>query len=295
MIPRFIEQAVLFGRSISLVGVVSRPLPKVAVRKPAVLILNTGIVHRVGHHRMYVTMARELAAMGHVSFRFDFSGLGDSASREGDLAPLQAWQKDLSEALDWLVDAYNLDEVVLIGLCSGADIALSYGHKDKRVVGLVLLDPTIPPTTRFYAHYIRRRLSEFRSWWSFVRGRGRIWQEITDRLRLAFGSTPEHPRSPNDPRMRSDLEQMYLKSLDRNLQMLCVLTGGPWEGRQSYREQLFDAFPNVPLKDRVSLEHFSDADHTFTSQTARARLLELVLGWIKTIPSSESTGVSSTQ
>jgi pimeloyl-ACP methyl ester carboxylesterase len=295
MIPRFIEQAVLFGQSMSLVGVVSRPLPKVAVRKPAVLILNTGIVHRVGHHRMYVTMARELAAMGHVSFRFDFSGLGDSASWEGDLAPLQAWQKDLSEALDWLVDTYNLDEVVLIGLCSGADIALSYGHKDKRVVGLVLLDPTIPPTTRFYAHYIRRRLSEFRSWWSFVRGRGRIWREITDQLRLAFGSAPEHPRSPNDPRMRSDLEQMYLKSLDRNLQMLCVLTGGPWEGRQSYREQLFDAFPNVPLKDRVSLEHFSDADHTFTSQTARARLLELVLGWIKTIPSSESTGVSSTQ
>ena len=277
----------LFGRAMSLVGVVSQPPPEVPVRKPAVVILNTGIVHRVGHHRMYVTMARELAALGYVSFRFDFSGVGDSASRGGDLNPLQACQKDVSEALDWLVDTNDLDEVVLIGLCSGADVALSYGYTDKRVAGLVLLDPTIPPTTRFYAHYIGRRLTEIRSWWSFVRGRGRIWHAMIEHVRLMFGAFPERPRILNDPRIRSDLEQMYRKSLDRDLKMLCVLTGGAWGGRQSYREQLFDAFPNVPLEGRISLEHFSDADHTFTSESARTRLLALVLDWIKTIPSRQ--------
>jgi len=288
MIAQFREHAVLFGRSLSLLGIVSRPSSEVPIRKPAVIILNTGIVHRVGHHRMYVTMARELAAAGYVSFRFDFSGIGDSGSRGGDLNLLEASQKDVSEALDWLVHTYDLDEVILVGLCSGADVALSYGHTDKRVVGLVLLDPTIPPTKRFYAHYVGRRLTEISSWWSFVCGRGRIWQEMTEQVRSAFGALPEQPRSLNDPRIRSDLEQMYLRSLERNLKMLCVLTGGSREGRQSYREQLFDAFPNVPLRGRVSLEHFSDADHTFTSESARTRLLALVLDWIKTIPSNES-------
>src|SRR4029079_17249361 len=125
---------------------------------------------------MYVTMARELAALGHLAFRFDLSGIGDSASREDGVSPLEAHLADVSEALDWLTASWRVNEVVLIGLCSGADIALNYGHSDKRVTGLVLLDPTIPPTARFYAHYIARRLPQLRSWLSFVSGRGRIWQ-----------------------------------------------------------------------------------------------------------------------
>jgi len=283
MTGAFNELAVQFGRSASLVGILSRPPPELPVRRPAVVILNTGIAHRVGHHRMYVTMARGLAALGHLAFRFDFSGIGDSASRGDGLNPLEAHLADVSEALDWLTASCDVNEVVLIGLCSGADIALSFGHSDKRVAGLVLLDPTIPPTARFYAHYISRRLTQLRSWASFVSGRGRIWQELSERVRSAFGAAAAQPASAADHRIRSQLEQLYLKSLDRNLKLLVVLTGGPLEGRQSYREQLFEALPNVPFEGRVLLEYFKDADHTFASESARARLQELVLGFITAI------------
>jgi dienelactone hydrolase len=284
MTGAFNELAVQFGRSASLMGILSRPPSELPIRRPAVVILNTGIAHRVGHHRMYVKMARELAASGHLAFRFDFSGLGDSASRGDGLSPIEAHQADVSEALDWLTASCDVNEAVLIGLCAGADIALYYGHSDKRVLGLVLLDPTIPPTARFYAHYIGRRLTRLRSWWSFVSGRGRIWQELNERARLAFGAAPTQTVSAAEHKFRSELEQLYLKSLERNLKVLLVLTGGPLEGRQSYREQLFEALPNVPFQGRVSLEHFKDADHTFTSESARARLQELVLGWIKAFP-----------
>ena len=74
-------------------------------------------------------------------------------------------------------------------------------------------------------------------------------------------------------------------SLKRNLKLLIVLTGGPLEGRQSYREQLFEALPNVPLEGKAVVEHFRDADHTFTSECARTRLQELVLGWIEALSS----------
>ena len=281
----FNELAVQFGRSASLVGILTRPPSELQIRRPAVVILNTGIAHRIGHHRMYVKMARDLAALGHLVFRFDFSGIGDSASRGGGLSPLEAHQADLSEALDWLTASCDVHEAVLIGLCSGADIALNYGHSDKRVLGLALLDPTIPPTARFYAHYISRRLTQLRSWGSFVSGRGRIWQELSERARLAFGvADPEQTVSVADQKIRGELEQLYLKSLDRDLKLLVVLTGGPLEGRQSYREQLFDALPNVPFQGWVSLEYFRDADHTFTSKSARARLQELVFDWIKAFP-----------
>jgi dienelactone hydrolase len=280
----FNELAVQFGRSASLVGILSRPPSELPIRRPAVVILNTGIAHRTGHHRMYVKMARDLAALGHLAFRFDFSGIGDSASRGDGFSPVEAHLADVSEALDWLTASCDVSEAVLIGLCAGADIALTYGHSDKRVVGLVLLDPTIPTTARFYAHYIGRRLTQLRSWWSFVSGRGRIWQELSEHARSAFGAAPAQSASAADHRIRSELEQLYLKSLERDLKVLIVVTGDPWQGRQSYREQLFEALPNVPFQGRVSLEHFRDADHTFTSESARARLQELVLSWIKAFP-----------
>ena len=280
----FSELIVPFGPSASLMGILSRPTSELPIRRPAVVILSTGVAHRIGHHRMYVTMARELAASGHLAFRFDLSGIGDSANRGNGLTPDEAHQADVSEALDWLTASCDVREVVLIGLCSGADIALNYGHSDKRVLGLVLLDPTIPPTARFYAHYIGRRLTQLRSWGSFVSGRGRIWQQLSERARLAFGADPTQTVSAADNKIRSELEQLYLKSLDRDLKLLIVLTGGPLEGRQSYREQLFEALPNVPFQGRVSVEHFRDADHTFTSESARGRLQELVLGWIRAFP-----------
>jgi pimeloyl-ACP methyl ester carboxylesterase len=288
MMGEFTELAVHFGRSASLLGILSRPPSRMPIRKPAVVVLNTGIAHRVGHHRMYVKMARELAALGHIVFRFDFSGIGDSPPRADILNPIEAHQADLSEALDWLTASCDVNEVILIGLCAGAEIALRYGHSDKRVIGFVLLDPTIPPTARFYAHYIGRRLIELRSWWSFVCGRGRIREELSEWARSAFGAATSQSASTANQKIRSELEQLYLKSFERKLNVLIVVTGRVYEGRQSYREQLFDAFPNVPLKGWVSLEYHRDADHTFTSEEARAALQELVLGWIKALPITQN-------
>lgn len=279
------EQAVLFGRSRSLVGIIARPSSDPAPRRPAVVILNSGIVHRVGHHRMYVTMARQLAAAGHYVLRFDFSGIGDSRSRGGDLSPIAGFQTDIVEAFDWLATSYGASSFVLVGLCAGADIALRYGHSDKRVVGLVLLDPTIPPTARFYAHYIGQRLIRLHSWLSFARGRGRIWQDAVELLRSATTTKPSGSRtSLLDPRMRSELEHIYRSLVTRGTRLLVVLAGGPLQGRQSYREQLLEAFPNVPFEDKLSLEHFANSDHTFTLVSDRERLNELVLTWIGTTP-----------
>ena len=66
MMDGYNEQAVLLGRAKSLIGVLARPSGEARGRRPAVVILNTGIIHRVGQHRMYVAMARRLAAAGHV-------------------------------------------------------------------------------------------------------------------------------------------------------------------------------------------------------------------------------------
>jgi acetyl esterase/lipase len=285
MMDGYNEQAVLLGRAKSLIGVLARPSGEARGRRPAVVILNTGIIHRVGQHRMYVAMARRLAAAGHVVLRFDFSGIGDSRSRTDGLNPVAACLADVQDALDWLTQSCNVNEVVLVGLCSGADIALRYGHTDRRVAGLVLLDPAIPPTARFYLDYVLRRMTRVRSWLTFARGGGRIWGDLVGRIAFAIGTrSAAWDGGLIDPRTRGELESLYRGSLERDIRLFVVLTGGDLAGRQTYREQLLDAFPTVPFEGKLRLEYFADADHTFAPPDDRDRLNAMIVDWLAAAP-----------
>src|ERR1700722_8346998 len=102
MTDGFVERVSLFGPNKSLVGITALPTEKPNVVGLAVVILNTGTTHRVGHHRMYVSMARALARDGFTSSRFDFSGIGDSAASPTGQPLLQSTLSDIRTALDWL-------------------------------------------------------------------------------------------------------------------------------------------------------------------------------------------------
>ena len=63
------EMVVRFGDAESLVGIVT--LPSAPTNSTAVVLLNAGVIHRVGPHRMNVQLARRLAARGFTALRFD--------------------------------------------------------------------------------------------------------------------------------------------------------------------------------------------------------------------------------
>jgi pimeloyl-ACP methyl ester carboxylesterase len=274
------EQAVQFGQQKSLVGILAQAAKAAPSDRPAVVILNTGIIHRVGHHRMHVAMSRRLAEAGNTVLRFDFSGIGDSASRADGLAPLESCLADIGDAIDWLESARQASRIILVGLCSGADYAVLYGYRDPRVVGLILLDPSIPPTARYYVHYIARRLIRLSSWLNVPLGRSRIWRMLTERAVGALRSDWKSQRMRlQHPTARSDLEQIYRNSVRRGIQFLAVFTGGRNASRQTYREQLLDAFPGVSFAGLLRLEYFKECDHTFMSQFHRELLTRLVIEW----------------
>ena len=81
------EKAVRFGKTKSLVGVVTEA-SNGAGRDggPAVIMLNSGILHHVGACRLHVKLARALAPVGYTVMRFDHSGIGDSDARRETLA-----------------------------------------------------------------------------------------------------------------------------------------------------------------------------------------------------------------
>ena len=75
-----VEEAICrFGAEGHLFGILSRP--KSPSRRPAIVLCNAGAAHHVGPHRLYVALARELAARGYPCLRFDLESLGDSVNR----------------------------------------------------------------------------------------------------------------------------------------------------------------------------------------------------------------------
>ena len=272
------EQAVLFGHQNSLVGVFTRPT-KAFEGYPTIVVLNTGVIHRVGHHRMYVTMARALAAAGYPAFRFDLSGIGDSDLRDDALSPLESAVADIKEALDWIETTSGAARVVLVGLCSGADQSVAYAHTDDRVVGLVLLDPSIPATWRHYLHYVAPRLTRIESWVQLLTFRSQTLQLWAHRNleRLRLGRKPPQSHG-SDQLERGSIASCYQGAVDNGVRILAVFTGEPT--RQTYREQMLEALPNVRFGDRLQLEYLVRSDHTFILASDRIWLTALTLSWL---------------
>jgi pimeloyl-ACP methyl ester carboxylesterase len=269
------EQAVLFGSWTSLVGIVTKAVSPASANRTAVVILNTGIIHRVGHHRMFVTMSRALGAAGYTVLRFDFSGIGDSSPRDDGLSLVDACMAEIREALDWLERDCAASRMILIGLCSGADHAVLYGHTDPRIVGLVLMDPSIPPTLRYYVHYIGWRLRRLRSWFNVLSGRSRT-------LRMLMRHMLNAQRYPMQNRIpRQTIERHYRNSVDGGIEILAIFTEETT--RQTYREQMIEALPNVSFGDRLTLEFFPGSDHTFALESDRSRLIQLILQWVSAV------------
>jgi pimeloyl-ACP methyl ester carboxylesterase len=284
----FSEQALLLGNRKALVGIIARPSSPPSNDIPAVVILNTGIVHRVGHHRMYVSLSRMLARAGHLVLRFDLSGIGDSEQRNDKLSTIDSSLADIKEALDFLAATQQASRFVLIGLCSGADHAVLYGPTDPRVVGLVLMDPSIPPTTRYYVHYILQRLTSLRNWGSVAAGRSGLLRMLASQL--AYRLRPCRPTSGltlETLKFSPHLEQCYENSVANGIRILAAFTS--ISPRQTYRSQILDAFPKAAFKDRLRLEYFIHSDHLFSDQNDRSRLDQLVLDWIGALPAAART------
>jgi dienelactone hydrolase len=134
------EKPLFFGPNRALFGLLAAPPPRRARRgRPAIVLLNAGTVHRIGPHRMYVPLARRWAEQGYYVFRVDISGIGDSRGSPENLCYPASAIADVQAAMSAIAD--KAERFVLVGLCSGADLAFQVGARDPRVAGAVMMNP----------------------------------------------------------------------------------------------------------------------------------------------------------
>lgn len=277
------ERAFSFGPHKSLVGIWAGPTAAAdAAQRPVTLFLNSGLLHRVGPSRLYVQLARRLAAIGYPSFRFDFSGIGESDGAGDGLSHEARMVREAQAAMDFLGARVGAQRFIALGICSGADLAHRVAVADTRVAGAVFLDGYYYPTAGYYWRHYRKRLADPRRWLGVV---PRIWRTLRSKpsesteYMLDLGTLP--PRST----VQREIEQLLM----RGAHLLHIYTGGVDE-YYNYRGQFYDMFRSIRPRDALQVDYLPEVDHTFILESDRRRLIALITDWMQRQESKGAPG-----
>lgn len=271
------ERAVRFGTNQALVGVLTEPQRAYGRDRPAVVFLNSGILHHVGASRLYVRMARRLAERGFLCLRFDLAGIGDSDSRRDSLGPVESALRDGTDALDYLADAHDARSFVLAGLCSGSDMAYHMALADTRVAGIINLDAWAYRTLRYYARRFGPKVLDATAWSHSIRVRlQRLRGESTEPEDTDVFVPPEYRRIFPP---RTEVESGLRALLDRGLRMFHFFSGG-MQSHINHAGQYERAFPSLEFGDRLRVIYRPQADHTVTSLDEQAFVIEAIDEWV---------------
>ncbi|HET6788680.1 MAG TPA: alpha/beta fold hydrolase [Aquabacterium sp.] len=272
------EYVVTFGPQQGLVGTLSIPT-EVAPQPLAFVLLNAGVIPRMGPHRFNVKLARSLAQLGISSLRLDLSGQGDSQPAIGHLHHEQQAQADLRAAMDEVTATTGITRFVIAGICSGAATGFAVARKDPRVVGLWMLDghayATMRSTLWRIARQLRYQCSEtLRTWLTRRLDRLRPKPAIESAPPLDYGV-----RSPS----RTEFAQALQNLVDRGVRVYLVYTLDKlWS--YSYGRQFQDMFKGRAFVNEVICEHRPDLDHTLTKLSAQREVIQQIAAWARQIP-----------
>lgn len=276
------EKGVRFGASASLVGVLTEAAPNTPTTgRPAVIFLNSGILHRVGSCRLHVRMARAFSAAGFHSLRFDFSGIGDSDQRRDSLPFEESAVVETREAMDYLAKAKGVQTFILIGLCSGADMAHETAVADTRVAGLLMLDAW---AYKNFGYKLRRygpKLLDVGAWrnslgirWRMLRGTHKDSRICIPGSEGVEYEVPKYVRVfPPRERVERDLQGFVA----RGIAMYNIWTGGLEE--YNHEGQHASTFRKVRFGKLLREEHIPGADHILTGLDHQTRVISSAVAW----------------
>jgi hypothetical protein len=280
------ERPVCFGPAGALSGILTEPAGGGAGR-PGVLLLNAGLLHHVGPNRLYVTLARRLAALGLPVLRFDYSGLGESEPRRDALTLEQSMLEEGLAAMSFLEAEGVAETFVPMGLCAGAEQSQRLAYADARVVGAVLIDGYAYRTPGYYARELARHVLSPRSWHHLAGSPRALLGLLAARKALVGMSPAPGDRNPGGvdfvrefpPRevCREQLETI----LARGAELFLVFTGGGMAEFYNHRGQFGATFPTLRGHARIRLDFMPLADHTFTLRSEQDAVVTSIEAWVR--------------
>jgi alpha/beta superfamily hydrolase len=280
------ESVLTFGPEGKLVGILTEPTERGADSDVAMVVLNAGIVHRVGPNRLHVRMARTVAREGLTVLRFDLAGIGDSEELGTAESVDEQCLTSIAAALDML-EARGISRFVLFGVCSGAEYAFRHAVRDDRVSAIAGADPpTMERSAKSYLVQAASVLVRPVVWYHMVTGRYGLMR----RLRALRG--PREATSRRRAALRRWIRAGLVTLVSRPARLLLIVTGTGGR-RYNYPTQLFDLFPGAGLERVVTVTLLPKASHTFQGEADRRELLRELLAWLGEIGALEPGPIGS--
>lgn len=272
-----------------LVGILHEPAVGSSAGDTGVVIVVGGPQYRVGSHRQFVLLARDLAAAGIPVLRFDYRGMGDSSGAARDFEQIDA---DIRAACDAMCAALPATKhVVLWGLCDAASAALFYAGTDARVTGLVLLNPWLrqaqAQAQAVIQHYYKQRLFSAGLWRKLLRGEFDFRASLRSLLGTLRQARANKPAStaPAATRAASLSERMAQGWRQFNGPIQLILSGDDLVAREfetvTGQQPEWRGLLTAP---RVQTVAMSAANHTFARAEWRDAVAQTTRDFVRALP-----------
>ena len=265
----------------SLVGVLTlpqSPLPR------GVVIVVGGPQYRVGSHRQFLVLSRQLADANIAVFRFDYRGMGDS---EGETRTFEGVDEDIRSAIDaFFSEIPSLNSVVIWALCDAASAALIYAPGDPRISGLVLANPWVRTPEGMarvmIKHYYLSRLLQRVFWQKLLAGQVKPLVALRDFLRNILVRNTKSESFPDLPPAFPDRMAVGLQRFPGPV--LWILSG------EDLTAQEFEGMIRTAPIWRRAIERqgmawrrLPEATHTFSRQPWREQIGRWTIDWMKSL------------
>jgi len=281
------ERPVVFDcRGRPLLGIIHFPEPDTAERL-GLLIVVGGPQYRVGSHRLFVRLARALAADGIPVFRFDCRGMGDSG---GEHPGFEGMSPDIDAAIAAFMAAVpELDGVVLWGLCDAASAMCLYPDEARRVRGAILVNPWVREGTSYedvlVRHYYARRVREAEFWRRLILLRIR-WREFFGFLRRRIRRRASAVLGTHGSDSAGSLvRRMGAALAGSDRRVLVILSQDDLTAREFDEASGRDpAWRKLFSEPRVRRLEIAGADHTFSDPGRATRMINACRAWFTAHP-----------
>lgn len=294
-------------------GIVTRP--DTGSCDMAVILLPAGLKDRVGPHRLYVQLARQLVRPNVLVLRLDAEGIGES---DGELdAAINAthyrriqsglFVEDTLLAMRALAAREGVRHFVLGGLCGGAISAqLAAAASSSMVAGVLslshvaVLDEDQPASARTRSEVVSnnraylRKLFSLHAWRRLIAGESEwreIWQNISGLWHLLLekaGLDRRHWANEN-PAFFTSFRQLQNAGVDH------LMLFGERDARwTAFRELVVEGFLGGAMHGKgYRIEVIPEANHEFYLRNWTQSVLDQAGDWLESIRGSAAASADA--
>jgi pimeloyl-ACP methyl ester carboxylesterase len=268
------EIAYQFGETGTLVGILTANAnPAAGDYLPAFVILNSGLVHRVGPNRLSVKIARKLSEIGYTTFRIDISGVGDSPVQhnfEGSI--LERWKAETRSAMNFLAAETGIDRFIFLGNCSGAALSFFSALVDDRVIGAVLIN--IQGEKKLINYFIKLAISNSKIWRRLISGTVQ-YHDFLDNFKLIFKKRAG--RSTVPAYAKKDFFKDLRTLVNRGLRIIFIHS--EWDPGLPYFNKILKGDISKLSHNTIEMKLIRGINHDFNLLKGQNDLVAIITDW----------------